>query len=64
MLKREWKKLLNNKLMLLVVVAVIAIPTIYKRFFLALCGIPMAMWISCRWLWSMKTDQWSMKGKN
>lgn len=34
MLKREWKKLLNNKLMLLVVVAVIAIPTIYTTLFL------------------------------
>ena len=34
MLKNEWKKLLSNKLMLVVVVAIIAIPTIYTTLFL------------------------------
>lgn len=34
MLKREWKKLLSNKLMLVVVIAIIAIPTIYTTLFL------------------------------
>ena len=34
MLKEEWKKLLRNKLMLVVVVAIIAIPTIYTTLFL------------------------------
>ena len=31
MLKNEWKKLLSNRLMLVVVLAVIAIPTIYNH---------------------------------
>ena len=34
MLKLEWKKLLSNKLMLVVIVAIIAIPTIYTTLFL------------------------------
>ena len=34
MLKGEWKKLLSNRLMLVVVLAVIAIPTIYTTLFL------------------------------
>ena len=34
MLKREWKGLVKNKLLLLVIVAVIAIPTIYTTLFL------------------------------
>lgn len=34
MLKNEWKKLFKNKLMLLVVAAVIVIPTIYTTLFL------------------------------
>lgn len=34
MLKLEWKKLLGNKLMLVVIVAIIAIPTIYTTLFL------------------------------
>ena len=34
MLKCEWKKLLSNRLMLVVVLAVIAIPTIYTTLFL------------------------------
>ena len=34
MLKNEWKKLLSNRLMLVVVLAVIAIPTIYTTLFL------------------------------
>ena len=34
MLKREWKGLFSNKLMLLVIIAVIAIPTIYTTLFL------------------------------
>ena len=34
MLKREWKKLLSNKLMLVVILAIIAIPTIYTTLFL------------------------------
>ena len=38
MLKLEWKKLLSNKLMLVVIVAIIAIPT-------------MAIWTNCPWLW-------------
>ncbi|MFQ7289339.1 MAG: hypothetical protein ACLRPV_10880 [Lacrimispora saccharolytica] len=33
MLKLEWKKLLSNKLMLVVIVAIIAIPTIYTTLF-------------------------------
>ena len=34
MLKQEWKKLLGNKIMLIVIVAIIAIPTIYTTLFL------------------------------
>ena len=34
MLKKEWKSLLHNKLLLVVVVAVIVIPTIYTTLFL------------------------------
>ena len=34
MLRREWKKLLSNKMMLIVVLAIIAIPTIYTTLFL------------------------------
>ena len=34
MLKNEWKKLLSNKLMLVVVVAIVAIHTIYTTLFL------------------------------
>ena len=34
MLKNEWKKLLSNKLMIVVVVAIIVIPTIYTTLFL------------------------------
>ena len=34
MLKLEWKKLLSNNLMLVVIVAIIAIPTIYTTLFL------------------------------
>lgn len=34
MLKKEWKALLSNKMLLLVIVAVIAIPTIYTTLFL------------------------------
>ncbi|HIX29119.1 MAG TPA: YhgE/Pip domain-containing protein [Candidatus Blautia stercoravium] len=34
MLRREWKKLLSNKMMLVVVLAIIAIPTIYTTLFL------------------------------
>lgn len=34
MLKQEWKKLLGNKMMMVVIVAIIAIPTIYTTLFL------------------------------
>ena len=34
MLKKEWKRLFQNKLMLLVIIAIIAIPTIYTTLFL------------------------------
>lgn len=34
MLKREWKRLLKNKVMLVVMIAIIAIPTIYTTLFL------------------------------
>lgn len=34
MLKKEWKSLLNNKLLLVVVIAIITIPTIYTTLFL------------------------------
>ena len=34
MLKGEWKKLLSNRLMLVVVLAFIAIPTIYTTLYL------------------------------
>lgn len=34
MLKKEWKSLLNNKLLLVVVLAIITIPTIYTTLFL------------------------------
>ena len=34
MLKKEWKGLFQNKLMLLVIIAIIAIPTIYTTLFL------------------------------
>lgn len=42
MLKQEWKKLLGNKIMLIVIVAIIAIPTIYTTLFWDLCGTRMA----------------------
>lgn len=34
MIKREWQKLVHNKIMLLVIIAVVAIPTIYTTLFL------------------------------
>ncbi len=34
MIKREWKKLLHNKILLVVLIAIIAIPTIYTTLFL------------------------------
>ncbi|MCH1983503.1 YhgE/Pip domain-containing protein [Ruminococcus sp. OA3] len=34
MIKREWKKLLHNKILLIVLIAIIAIPTIYTTLFL------------------------------
>ena len=34
MLRKEWKSLFKNKLLLVVVIAVIAIPTIYNTLFL------------------------------
>ena len=34
MLKQEWRKLFKNKILLIVTVAVIAIPTIYTTLFL------------------------------
>lgn len=51
MLKNEWKKLLSNKLMLVVVVAIIAIPTIYTTLFLGSMWDPTAAWKTCRWHW-------------
>lgn len=51
MLKLEWKKLLSNKLMLVVIVAIIAIPTIYTPFFWDPCGTLTAIWTNCPWLW-------------
>ena len=43
MLKQEWKKLLGNKIMLIVIVAIIAIPTIYTTLFLG------SMWAGGVW---------------
>ena len=52
MLKLEWKKLLSNKLMLVVIVAIIAIPTIYTTLFSGIhVGTLMAIWTNCPWLW-------------
>ncbi len=34
MIKREWKKLMHNKILLVVLIAIIAIPTIYTTLFL------------------------------
>ena len=34
MLKKEWKGLLNNRILLIVIIAVIVIPTIYTTLFL------------------------------
>lgn len=51
MLKLEWKKLLSNKLMLVVIVAIIAIPTIYTTLFLGSMWDLTAIWTNCPWLW-------------
>ncbi|MFQ7550452.1 MAG: hypothetical protein ACLRMZ_09265 [Blautia marasmi] len=51
LLRKEWKGLVRNKLLLVVVVAIVLIPTIYTTLFWGLCGILMEIWISCRWRW-------------
>ena len=51
MLKLEWKKLLSNKLMLVVIVAIIAIPTIYTTLFLGSMWDLTAIWTNYPWLW-------------
>ena len=49
MIKDEWKSLLRNKLMLIVVIAIIVIPLIYAGLFLK------SMWSSAETL-----DDWAV----
>ena len=50
MLKQEWRKLFKNKILLIVTVAVIAIPTIYTTLFLGSMWDPMRIrsWTSVK----------------
>lgn len=51
MLKNEWNALRSNWIMLVVMAAVVAIPTIYTTLFLGSMWDPTATWNTCRWRW-------------
>ena len=63
MVRQEWKKLFHNKILLLVVIAVIAIPSIYTTLFWGLCGIHMERQTSFLLQWSIRIRLLIMKGR-
>ena len=49
MLKNEWKSLLKNKILLIVIAAVILIPVIYAGLFLKSMWDPTEIWTNFPW---------------
>jgi uncharacterized phage infection (PIP) family protein YhgE len=49
MTRAEWRSLLKNKFLLIVLGAIALIPALYNLIFWVRCGTPMARWINCRW---------------
>ncbi|WP_162787395.1 hypothetical protein [Enterococcus gilvus] len=49
MIRAEWRSLLKNKFLLIVLGAIALIPALYNLIFWVRCGTPMVRWINCRW---------------
>ena len=62
MVRQEWKKLLHNKILLVVILAVIAIQVFIPLCSWDLCGILPEIQISFLWRWSMKISRWNIRG--